>query len=210
MVDDASRPAASAMTAPSSPTPTTTAEPTSTARASVSPTPAQRPTVLASGSGMPESLALGALEQGLPPLEESLQLLACAPVGDEQLDVAPVIRQLAFQLCDRTLALGDLRLDALELGCLLGLRWSLADLHGLLVAGRGELGSGGPRRGNLPVPPDPLPWSALRADGPLRGLPLRGRSTAHVLRPAAVVGVQPPVLDCQGALCHCVEERAVV
>src|SRR2546427_296390 len=78
MVDDASRPAASAMSAPTSPTPTVTPAPTSAARASVSPTPDQRPTVLASGSGTPESLALGPLEQGLPPLEEGVQLLACA------------------------------------------------------------------------------------------------------------------------------------
>src|SRR6266498_775523 len=139
MVDDASRPAASAITAPSSPTPTTTPAPTSAARASVSPTPAQRPTVLASGSGTPESLALGPFEQGLPPLEEGLQLFACAPVRGEQLDVAPVIRQFSLQLCHCTFALGDLRLDALELGCLLGLGWSLSDLDGLL-------GHGGRRR----------------------------------------------------------------
>ena len=88
------------------------------------------------------------LEEELPPLEQSLELLARAAVSREHVDVVPVLCKALLELGDRALAGGDLRLDALELRGSLWLDRRLARLGRGLSLDRG-------RRRRLPCLPLP-------------------------------------------------------
>ena len=60
-------------------------------------------------SGRPYLRRLGLLEQRLPPLEQPLELVARGRVRSQQLDVPPVLGELALELGDGLLLRGDLR-----------------------------------------------------------------------------------------------------
>src|SRR5581483_2628218 len=67
-------------------------------------------------------LRLLALEERLPAVEQRLELVACGPVGGEELHVAPVVGELPLEVGDGLLLPGDARLHLLELARLLWAR----------------------------------------------------------------------------------------
>jgi hypothetical protein len=123
---------------------------------------------------------LRSLEEPFPALEQGLELVARMSVSRQHLDIVPVFREAPLELGDGRFMFGDLRLDSLELRGTLRPDGLLARLCTLRVRRRGR-------------------WRGLASF-----------TLADILRPAAVVGVEPAAFDRNRSLGDCVEERAVV
>src|SRR6478672_11693510 len=120
------------------------------------------------------------VEEALPALEQRLELVAGAAVSREHLDVVPVFGEALLELRDGRLVFRDLRLDPLELRRSLRLGRRLARL------------------------------CRLALDRCRRGRSVALLALTDVLRPAAVIRVEPAVLDRNGSLGDGVEEGSIV